>query len=152
MHNKETTCVPPSDPASAPRAASGPGAEGVKSADISPLDVLWPVLLHGVLLVALVAFARLVVPRFASTFAELGAPLPVLTRVVLGLSYSLARHWFLLLWLGPGLDALVCLGSYLMGGRKACRVYGIVLAGILVLLMAAAVIGLVSAMPEAGMR
>ncbi len=150
---KEMKSHPLGEPGAAP-----PRSPPTLNADVrgqregSLFDVLGPVLLHGVLLVGLIVFARFVVPRFVDIFAGLNAPLPVFTRIVLGLSYSLSNSWLLVIWLGLALDCLLSMAILWIGGRNACRLYGIVVAVVLILLAIAGVIGLSLAMASAGIR
>lgn len=57
----------------------------------------YPAALMVVAVLAVAALMIFVVPRIAEQFADIGQTLPLLTRIVVGLSQGLARFWWLLL-------------------------------------------------------
>jgi len=64
----------------------------------------YPAILSGVSTVVLLALILFVLPKFAEIFADFDAPLPVTTRMLIGVSYELrVRFW---LWL-PLLGGLI---------------------------------------------
>lgn len=60
----------------------------------------YPLLVVVELLVAFVVLVKLVLPRFADLFRNLGADLPLPTRVLIAVSDGFERSWLLLLALG----------------------------------------------------
>lgn len=57
----------------------------------------YPAALLVVAMLAVAALMIFVVPRIAEQFADIGQTLPLLTRIVVGLSHGMARYWWLLL-------------------------------------------------------
>ncbi|HHP51497.1 MAG TPA: type II secretion system F family protein [Moorella mulderi] len=79
----------------------------------------YPLLVAGVAVITAIATLVFVVPIFEGIFKQMDVPLPLPTRVVMGLSYTLIHYWYLfLLVLGGGGLTL----RYLMGtpAGKAC--------------------------------
>ena len=62
----------------------------------------YPAALAVIALLAVAALMIFVVPRIAGQFEDLGQTLPLLTRIVMGISAFLAGWWWLLLALGVG--------------------------------------------------
>jgi len=59
--------------------------------------MVYPVILGFVTLAITLGLMIFVVPQFAKTLADLGAPLPGITKFVLGMSYNLVTYWYLYL-------------------------------------------------------
>ncbi len=57
----------------------------------------YPLLVVGVAVVTIIALMLLVVPVFADTFRQMNAPLPLPTRILIGISDGLIHYWYLLL-------------------------------------------------------
>lgn len=76
--------------------------QGIRSA------MTYPVLVAGMVVLIVIGLILFVVPQFAKTFNDLGAPLPVPTKILIGISDALTK--------GPGLiifAAMVALIIYL---------------------------------------
>ncbi|RDV83224.1 type II secretion system F family protein [Ammonifex thiophilus] len=57
----------------------------------------YPLLVAGIAVVVAVALLVLIVPIFADIFRQMNVPLPLPTRIVMGLSYGLIHYWYLFL-------------------------------------------------------
>ncbi|ACX52815.1 Type II secretion system F domain protein [Ammonifex degensii KC4] len=57
----------------------------------------YPLLVAGVALVTAIALLVLIVPIFADIFRQMNVPLPLPTRIVMGVSYGLVHYWYLIL-------------------------------------------------------
>lgn len=57
----------------------------------------YPLLVAGMSFLAVIALLVLVVPVFVDIFTQMGATLPLPTRVLIGVSTFLSRYWYLLL-------------------------------------------------------
>jgi general secretion pathway protein F len=66
----------------------------------------YPAALMVVAVLAVAALMIFVVPRIAEQFADIGQTLPLLTRIIVGISHGLAHYWWLLL-------ALIAAGAVL---------------------------------------
>ncbi len=66
----------------------------------------YPAALTVVATLAVTALMAFVVPRIAEQFADIGQTLPLLTRIVVGLSHLIAGWWWLLALLTGGMIAL----------------------------------------------
>jgi type IV pilus assembly protein PilC len=63
----------------------------IKSASIYPSSVI------GIALVVVAGLLKFVVPTFANLFAGLGVPLPLPTKIVMGLSHFVESFWWVLI-------------------------------------------------------
>ena len=72
--------------------------------------LVYPVFLTFVSGVSIVVLLLFVIPRFASTFANIGVELPISTALLLGVSRIVVRYWWLMLFL-------------LLMGALGCRYY-----------------------------
>ena len=68
--------------------------------------IAYPVLLASVSSVVILALVLFVLPQFADIFEQYDTPLPVLTRILLGLATELRSHW----WLWGSLGVLLVAG------------------------------------------
>ena len=86
------------------------------SAALKPalLTLAW----HTLLLLGVLLFYVLIVPRFARMFAQLQVHLPGMTRLTIALSDSLCRGGFLLLPPLLALDGGLCFLAQSLGGRR----------------------------------
>ncbi|OSZ63251.1 type II secretion system protein GspF [Sphingomonas sp. IBVSS1] len=66
----------------------------------------YPAALSVVATLAVTALMAFVVPRIAEQFADIGQTLPLLTRIVVGLSHLIAGWWWLMALLLAGMAAL----------------------------------------------
>lgn len=64
--------------------------------------MVYPIILIGMIVLALLFLLGFVVPEFEQMYAGLGAELPLLTKLVIGLGTGVRDYWWLLLGLGLG--------------------------------------------------
>lgn len=88
--------------------------EKIKSA------MTYPATVGGLSIIAVIYLLKSVVPQFVTTFESLHAELPLITRVVLKLSYSIQHQWFL--WLVILLAVII---AYQVAKRFEAGAYGI---------------------------
>jgi type IV pilus assembly protein PilC len=58
---------------------------------------VYPIILLCVMVVVVTLLTAIVIPRFAPIFEQAGMELPLLTQIVLNLSYFVRKYWFILL-------------------------------------------------------
>lgn len=94
----------------------------------------YPAALAVVATLAVAALMAFVVPRIAEQFADIGQTLPLLTRIVVGLSHLVAGWWWLLALLIAGGSALAvrALADPATRRRVDARLLGLPLAGRLI--------------------
>jgi type II secretory pathway component PulF len=68
--------------------------------------IAYPIVLASVSFVVIMVLVLFVLPQFAGIFEQYDTPLPILTRMLLGLAYELRAHW----WLWGPLAALLVAG------------------------------------------
>jgi len=56
--------------------------------------LLYPKIVAGAIVVAVVILMKFVVPRFAAMYASFNVPLPLPTRVLIVLSYAFSHYWY----------------------------------------------------------
>lgn len=57
----------------------------------------YPAFISGMAFLSVVVLITTVVPIFADIFAQSGTPLPISTRILLGISTAITKYWYLLL-------------------------------------------------------
>lgn len=57
----------------------------------------YPIFISGMAFLSVVVMITTVVPIFADIFAQSGTPLPLSTRILLGISTAITKYWYLLL-------------------------------------------------------
>lgn len=82
-------------------------------------SMFYPAFISAMALLSVVVLITTVVPIFADIFAQSGTPLPLSTRILLGISTAIANYWYLLL----GVTAILAFGvrrwSATEGGKMA---------------------------------
>ncbi len=114
------------------RAVNKPTTGG--GANIPPVNApaqkgWWPigvaVSVHTVLLLVLTVALLFVVPRFVDTFKDLGASLPMLTQLIIGIARIAQRGGFLLVPVVIAVDVLLSWLAQRIGGRKLFIVWAV---------------------------
>jgi general secretion pathway protein F len=77
-------------------------AESQEFRDALVSALIYPVMLTGVGVAAVVFLMAFVIPRFATIFKDLGATIPLPTLILLEVSGALGRYWWLLALLAVG--------------------------------------------------
>jgi len=89
----------------------------------------WPIAVtvgvHTVLLLVLTVVLLFVVPRFVDTFKDLGAQLPMLTQLIIGIARIAQMGGFLLVPVVIALDVLLSWLAQRIGGRKLFIVWAV---------------------------
>ena len=67
----------------------------------------YPIMIACFAIMVMIGMLLFIIPIFAKMYADLGGQLPMLTRVMMGLSNIMKSYWYILL---PGLHRR-CLGS-----------------------------------------
>ncbi|MDD5392214.1 MAG: type II secretion system F family protein [Thiothrix sp.] len=78
--------------------------------------LIYPAILAFVAVASIIALLTFVVPQFASMFADMGAELPTITKVVMGISGTLQHYWWVVL---GGFLLMLLLGQYVLTNEKA---------------------------------
>ncbi len=66
-------------------------------------SMIYPIILIIVIIVVVIIMMVKIVPTFTSTFDEVGAELPAITKIVMGISDFLVHSWY---WMAGGIFAL----------------------------------------------
>lgn len=90
-------------------------------------SLVYPVILIGVVIGVVILMMTVIVPQFTSTFGELGAELPGITKAVMGVSDFIMQKWWIVLLIVAVVVAFITgfkkteRGAYLFGqlGLKA---------------------------------
>ncbi len=61
--------------------------------------MIYPIVLISVAIVVMIVMSVVVVPKFTSMFADMGAQLPLITRIVMGISDFFIHRWYIALTL-----------------------------------------------------
>lgn len=59
--------------------------------------MIYPIVMLSVAIIVVILMSIVVVPKFASMFAEMGTELPLATRIIVGISDVLMNGWYLIL-------------------------------------------------------
>ena len=78
--------------------------------------LIYPAILAFVAVVSIFALLTFVVPQFSSMFADMGAELPTITKVVMGTSATLQEYWWAVL---GGFLLILMVAQYILRNEKA---------------------------------
>jgi hypothetical protein len=107
-------------------------------------------ILHGVLLLGIAIALVTAVPRFMAMFEDLGVELPVVTRMVLALSGTMQRCWYVIVPAGALLfvmHAFVCLFLASLPRGRALPLYSVAVSAAILALAGLAVVALFLPVP-----